>query len=445
MTTNTTTTATDPADAVSPLDMKDRRRSLRAAAIGNALEWYDWTIYGTLSAYLAASFFSKEDPTSALLSTLGIFAGGFIARPLGGLLFGRLGDRRGRKFTLVLTMSLLAITSLAIALAPTFAMIGPWASLILFLMRVIQGLAHGGESGVSYTYVAEIAPRKRRGLWSSSVYISVMIGVMAATGLAALLTAMLSPEQMSDWGWRIGFGLGSVLGIYALYLRRSAVETETFENIELDREAVEAGEKDRKPVTVMQVIRMSLLVIGLSAGMNVVYYTWVTFAPATAIAVRGMDPSGAFFASLLAQAAILGLLPLSGMMSDKYGRKFNMIVFAVLVAIAVFPLDAILTDEPWTLFVSQGIGLAIWTIGVAMYPALIAELVPARIRAVGVSVVTSLSVAIFGGTAPYLNTWLASMDAGWLFRIYVIVLAAITVVAALIMRETKGIDLTKAR
>src|SRR5699024_3590836 len=155
-----------------------RRTSLGAAAVGNALEWYDWTIYGTLSAYLAANFFSQDDPTSALLATLGMFAGGFIARPLGGFLFGRLGDRRGRKFTLVLTMILLALTSLGIALLPSYETIGATASLLLFLLRVLQGLAHGGESGVAYTYVAEIAPRSRRGLWSSSVYVSVMIGVM---------------------------------------------------------------------------------------------------------------------------------------------------------------------------------------------------------------------------------------------------------------------------
>lgn len=437
-----TQTDTEPTSSLTP---KQRRRSLFAAAIGNALEWYDWTIYGTLSAYLAVNFFSAGDPTSALLSTLAIFAGGFIARPLGGFLFGRLGDRRGRKFTLLLTMTILALTSLGIALTPTYEMIGAWASALLFLLRVIQGLAHGGESGVSYTYVAEIAPKKRRGLWSSSVYISVMLGVIAATGLAALLSTVLSPEQMDSWGWRIGFALGSLLGVYALFLRRNASETETFDNLEQEREQVELGQTTKQRISKRDIVRIALLVIGLSAAMNVVYYTWVTFAPATAIAVEGMDPQGAFVASLIAQVAILVLLPLMGMVSDKFGRKPNMIVFAVLVIIVVFPLDAMLSSEPWTLFLSQGIGLAVWTVGVSIYPALIAELVPPRIRAVGVGVITSLSVAIFGGTAPYLNTWLTSIDLGWMFRVYVIVLALGTVAAALLMRETKGSDLTKTR
>jgi MHS family alpha-ketoglutarate permease-like MFS transporter len=419
----------------------ERRKSLRAIAIGNALEWYDWTIYGTLSAYLAVNFFSSSDPTSALLSTFAIFAGGFVARPLGGLVFGRVGDKYGRRTALVLTMTTLALTSLGIALTPTYEAIGAWASLMLFALRVLQGLAHGGESGVSYTYVAEIAPAERRGLWSSSVYVSVMLGVMAATGLAALLTGTLSTAQMNSWGWRIGFGLGALLGVYALFLRRSAVETDTFRDL---RTVEVTSTLPGEVITPRLILRMAILIVSLSAAMNVVYYTWVTFAPATAIAERGMDANDAFRASLLAQVVALGLLPLMGRLSDRIGRRPNMMAFATLVALAVMPLHAMLDDQPWTLFVSQSIGLAVWSIGVSIYPALIAELVPARIRAVGVSVITSLSVAVFGGTAPYLNAWLEANDVGWIFRVYVIVLAGVTAAAAWIIPETRGTDIASS-
>jgi MHS family alpha-ketoglutarate permease-like MFS transporter len=162
-----------------------RLKSLRAAGIGNALEWFDWTLYATFSVYLASNLFDKTDARSAMLATLAVFAVGFVARPIGGWLFGRLSDRLGRRTIMVLTMLLLAISSLGIALIPDYQSIGLYASVALLFFRLMQGLAHGGETGVSYTYVAEIAPSKHRGLWSSSVYVGVTLGVMAATAVLA--------------------------------------------------------------------------------------------------------------------------------------------------------------------------------------------------------------------------------------------------------------------
>lgn len=415
------------------LTMDQRLKSLRAAAVGNVLEWYDWTIYGTLSVYLAANFFEKSDPTSAMLSTLAIFAGGFIARPIGGWLFGKLADTRGRKLTLLITMVSLALASAGIALLPTYEAIGAWASLGLFVLRVLQGFAHGGETGVSYVYIAEIAPRDRRGLWTSSVYVSVIIGVMLATAVAATLTWLLSNEDMTAWGWRIGFGLGGLLGLYVLFLRRSAHETDVFRTVK------EATAEEKIPVG--EVARMSFLVIFLNAAMNVWYYTWVAFAPAMAIAQYGMDPNGAFVMSLIAQACTIALLPLFGSLSDRLGRRPMMMLFAALVATMGMPITAVLSSEPWTLFVAQSLGLLIWTIGVGHYPALMAELVPARIRGMGVGILTSLAIGIFGGTAPYLMSWLKSVDASWVFAVYQSVLAIIMLIVAWRMKETRGIDL----
>jgi MHS family alpha-ketoglutarate permease-like MFS transporter len=417
--------------------LAERKRSLKAAAVGNILEWYDWTIYGTFSVYLAANFFSRSDPTSALLSTLAIFAGGFLARPIGGFVFGRLADGKGRRLALVTTMVLLAAASLGIALLPTYAEIGSWASLALFLMRVIQGFAHGGESGVSYVYVAEIAPKEKRGLWASSVYVSVILGVMLATGVAAALSASLSSEDMNTWGWRVGFGIGAVLGIYALFMRRKAVETEAFSTMHKQQEKGEQG----RPLCKGEIARFTVRVIALNAAMNVWYYVWVAFAPAMVIAIHKMDAKGAYAASLCAQALTLLFLPVFGAMSDRIGRRRTMIIFASLVAVMVIPIQMILTNEPWTLFVAQALGLVIWTIGVAHYPALMAELVPGRVRGVGVGILTSLAVGLFGGTAPYLNTWTQSIGASWLFQAYIIVLAVITILAALLMKETAGSEL----
>ena len=418
------------------METQDRRRrlaSLRAAAVGNALEWFDWTLYGTFSAYLAMNLFDPSDPTSALLATLGVFAGGFLARPVGGWLFGRIGDRYGRKFTLVLTMCLLALTSLGIAVLPTYEQAGVLASVLLFACRLMQGLAHGGESGVAYTYVAEIAPASRRGFWSSSVFVSVTLGVMAATGLAALLTSWLGKAAMEEWGWRVGFAIGALLGVYALFLRRSASESDVFEH--------QAEQGGGLKITKRQAWLIARNIVMIAAASNATYYTWVTFAPATAIATKGMDPSGAYTASLIAQLICLLWLPVCGWLADRYGRKPMVMAFGLGVALAVFPVSHLVTDQPWTLFAAQLIGLLVWALLAAIFPAVVAEQVPTGARAMGVGFISSLSVAIFGGTAPYINTWLGAHGLDWVYTAYVGALGLMAFVGGFLIKETAGMDL----
>ncbi len=286
-----------------------------------------------------------------------------------------LGDRYGRKLTLVLTMSLLALTSLGIAVIPSYETIGVGASVLLFICRLTQGLAHGGESGVAFAYVAEIAPKERRGFWSSSVFVSVTVGVMAATALAALLSSLLGPEAMEAWGWRAGFATGALLGLYALILRRSAAESEVFEA------ASEDNGRAKLEITGRQAARIAVNIIMLGAATNAAYYTWVTFAPATAIATRGMDPSGAYFASLLAQIVCIIWLPICGLLSDRFGRKPMVMAWGLAVIIFTIPIDRIVTSEPWTLFVAQLMGLGSWALLAAIFPALMAEQIPTQARA----------------------------------------------------------------
>lgn len=420
-------------------ELKSRLRSLRAAVMGNVLEWFDWTLYGTFSVYLAASFFEAGDPTSALLSTLAVFAVGFVARPIGGLIFGRIGDRVGRKATLIMTMVTMAGASLLIALIPSYSAIGWGASLLLLIARLLQGLAHGGESGVSYTYVAELAPNKHRGLWSSSVFVSVTIGVMGATFVGIVLTAIFPPEQMQQFGWRLGFLLGALLGIYALYLRRAADESPEFTK---ERDDASASAPKSK-LTGRQIASIVAKIVMLSAASNAAYYTWVTFAPSFAISGHGMDANGAFIASILAQVVVLFLLPLFGHFADRFGRKPMVFVYGVLVMVVVFPVNLILSDQPWTLFLSQGLGLAVWAIIASIYPAIVAEQVPTKQRALGVGFMASLSVAIFGGTAPYLNQWLGTMGLDWVFSLWVAFLGLLAVIAAFVIKETARVPLSE--
>ncbi|WP_052763967.1 MFS transporter [Microvirga massiliensis] len=419
-------------------DRQKAIRSLRAAAVGNLLEWFDWTLYGTFAVYLAANFFDKTNSTSALLSVLAVFAVGFIARPIGGIVFGRFGDRIGRKNTLILTMLTMALASLMIALIPSYESIGIWASVLLLTARLLQGLAHGGESGVSYAYVAEISPPQHRGLWASSVFVSVTLGVMAATMLGIILTSAFSTEEMMSYGWRIGFAIGGLLGIFALYMRRAAHESPVYSN-------KAASKADARPLTGQEKLQILLKVVFFSSSSNVAYYTWVTFAPSMAISAHGMDANGAFTASLCAQIITLLLLPLFGHLADRFGRKPMVFLYGIGIMLAPFPVSAILTSEPWSLFVSQGIGLAIWALIASIYPALIAEQIPTQQRALGVGFLSSLSVAIFGGTAPYLNTWLSSIGLSWVFSVYIMFLGLLAVIAAMMIRETKGVPLNEIR
>lgn len=414
------------------MSRKGRLKSLRAVAVGNALEWFDWTLYATFSVYLARNLFEKSDARSALLSTLAVFAVGFFARPIGGLVFGRMGDRVGRKTIMVVTISLLAISSLGIALIPNYQDIGLSASIALLVFRTLQGLAHGGETGVSYTYVAEIAPSRHRGLWSSSVFVSVTLGVMAATAVAAGLTSLLGPEAMNDYGWRIGFAVGGLLGIYALFMRRSVEESHVFEQQNEQR----CSRKLSRP----EMFRIARNLIMLNCTTNVAYYTWVTFGPSTAIA-RGMDAGDAYRASLLAMAFCLAWLPICGIISDRIGRKPVMIIWGVLVVILTYPIANILTTEPHTLFWAQIMGLGAWGFIASIFPAVLSEQVPTQARAQGVGFISSVSVAIFGGTAPYLNTYLADIGHEYLYHYYLIALGLVAIAAGLLIRETAGVDL----
>lgn len=432
-----THTATGVVGLEAPITERQKSvRSLRAAAVGNLLEWFDWTLYGTFAVYLASNFFDKSNATSALLSVLAVFAVGFVARPIGGIVFGRFGDRIGRKNTLILTMSTMALASLMIALIPSYESIGIWASVLLLIARLLQGLAHGGESGVSYAYVAEISPPQHRGLWASSVFVSVTLGVMAATMLGIILTSAFSKEDMISYGWRIGFATGGLLGFFALYMRRAAHESPVYNS-------KSATKAEVKPLTRQEKVQILLKVVFFSSSSNVAYYTWVTFAPSMAISTHGMDANGAFIASLCAQLITLLLLPFFGHLADKFGRKPMVFLYGIGIMLAPFPVNAILGSEPWTLFVSQGIGLAVWALIASIYPALIAEQIPTKQRALGVGFLSSLSVAIFGGTAPYLNTWLGSIGLSWVFSVYIMFLGLLAVIAAMMIRETKGIPLNE--
>ncbi len=421
---------------------RERRQALRATLVGNGLEWFDYTIYGLFATYIAKAMFDQSDPTTALLSTLVIFAVGFVARPIGGVFFGRMGDRIGRRRTIILTMTMMGASCLGIAILPGYDTIGPSAAYLLLAIRLLQGFAHAGESGMSYTYVAELAPDAKRGLWSSTVFMSVLSGSLLATIIGAVLTRLLTESQLGSWGWRIPFLCGAVLAVYVMYLRQKVKESDIFSSGEKDAEHVGTTgiTTTNRRASAGDLIRLLLI----TTSVNVVFYMWLVFAVSEAIAQRGVPTGQAFYASVLAQLTSFAALLFWGRVSDRFGRKPVLLTYSLAFIALSFPLQAMMTSAAWTLFAAQAVALFFWAANSGLYSAVSAEMIPTSQRGLMVSGVTGVAAAI-GGTAPYLSAWLHAHDIGWVFTVYLMGLSALTLVAVMTMRETKGISLRTMR
>lgn len=416
-----------------PLRLK--RRSVVASTIGNILEWYEWSAYAVFTPFIAAAMFNSEDPVSSVLATLGVFAVGFLMRPLGGIVFGKIADVKGRMFVLIVTMLIMAGGSFLIAVLPTYGQIGVFASLILLLIRVAQGFAHGGESATANSYIAEIAPAHKRGFWGSIVFVAIFGGSVVAYTIGGVITNVFSEAAVSDWAWRIPFALGGLLALVALWMRRGMVESDVFEADEAE-ETVAPTPLDRG-----RVARAILLVVLMTSGITAAHYTWTSYASTLAITERGMDAQTAYWATVGAQIIALVSLPFWGFLSDRIGRRPVLIGFGVLMAILQYPLMGMITDTGWTLFVASTLALLVVSMAGALLSAVLSEAFPTKVRTQGIGFAYSVSVAVFGGTAPYLNGLFNSLDLSWLSSGWVVLLCLATIVAVVKLPETKGKDL----
>ncbi len=253
-------------------DMGWRLKAIVGGAVGNLVEWYDWYAYSAFSLYFAPAFFPQGDLTAQLLNTAGIFAAGFLMRPVGGWFFGRIADRKGRKIAMTSSVLLMSFGSLLIALTPSYASIGIAAPVLLLLARLIQGLSVGGEYGTSATYLSEIATSHRRGFYASFQYVTLIGGQLIALGLQLILQkALLTSEQLHSWGWRIPFILGALLAVVALYLRSRLHETESFQKSKHSR-------KDKGSVQeLLRHPKAIATVVGLTLGGTIAFYTYSTY------------------------------------------------------------------------------------------------------------------------------------------------------------------------
>ncbi len=409
-------------------------RTLVAASVGNAIEWYDWTVYATFSIFFATQIFPKENAALALISTLATYALAFFFRPLGGWLLGRFADLRGRRTAMMLTIALMAGGSLAIGLLPTFAMVGWLAPILLLLARIAQGMSLGGEVSNASAYLAEIAPPERRGRYSSFFYISTGAAVLLASLLGALLTAMLSKDELASYGWRIPFLIGGVLGLVGLWLRRAMPETDQFEENKRKAEAL----KHPLLTTLREHPKAVGQLIGFTLLSTLCYYTFFSALTPFAVTSRGADPGEVFVALSIATALFVLLQYPMGMLSDRFGRKPQLLVWSAATAVLMVPLSSLIGPGVGNLLVVFCVGLGLYTMMTSIAPAIMSELFPTELRGLGIGAWYNLTVALFGGTAPLVIQSLSAAGLADVFFWYVATGAAIAFLVILTLPETRG-------
>jgi MHS family alpha-ketoglutarate permease-like MFS transporter len=408
-------------------------RSIAGGCIGNLIEWYDFLVYSIFSVYFASSFFPHSNQTAQLLSASAVAAVGYVARPLGSLLMGRYADRRGRRSALAMSVSLMCGGSLMIALTPTYETIGVAAPALLIFARLLQGLSMGGEYGTSATYLSELAPSERRGLFVGFLQVSVVSGQLAALALLLLLQhVLLGPGQMEAWGWRIPFVIGGVFALFALYLRRGIVETDAFRKAGVD--------KQRGSLTALLVHwRAILLVIGMTVGGTIGFYTYTVYMQKFMINTVGMTREAASLTTAAALLCYLPLQPLFGLVSDIVGRRPVLIFFGAAGAVLTVPLlDAMSrATSAQEAFVLNFAALFVLSGFTSIHMLVKSELFPAEVRALGVGLPYAITTAILGGSTEWLALHLKAAGHEHWFYWYVAGAILVSLVVYLIMPETR--------
>ncbi|TCK22591.1 MFS transporter [Pseudonocardia endophytica] len=409
-------------------------RTLVAASIGNAVEWYDWTIYATFSIYFATQIFPPGNEALALISTLATYALAFFFRPLGGFILGRFADLRGRRTAMLVTILLMAGGSVVIGILPTFEMVGWLAPVLLLVARIAQGMSLGGEVSNASAYLGEIAPAAHRGRYSSFFYISTGAAVLIASVLGFVLSATLSDDQLSSWGWRVPFLIGGVLGLIGLWMRRSMAETEQFEQ----NKSTAARIRNPLMLTLREHPKAVGQLVGFTLLSTLCYYTFFSALTPFATKSRGADATDVFLALSIATALFVALQYPMGILSDRRGRKPQLLAWSAATAVLIVPLSFLIGPGFWNLLVVFVVGLGLYTAMTSIAPAIMSELFPTELRGLGIGAWYNLTVAVFGGTAPLVVQSLQEAGLALWFFVYVAVGAAIAFVAILTLPETKG-------
>lgn len=412
----------------------ERRRAVAAGIIGNTLEWYDFGVYGFLATLLAKQFFPASGQYIGLLQTFGAFGAGFIARPLGSILLGRMGDIIGRKAVLTLTILMMAVGTIAIGVVPTYARIGIAAPLVLLVARLLQGLAAGGEWGNAAAFLAEWAKPGRRGFYGGLLLASVSGGLLLGSGVAACVSTALSPEQMADWGWRIPFLLGAALIPVGLYMRRNVEEPPKFRS----QPAGEVLQKQTAfPALLLRAACICLPLLMAS-------YMVTVYMPSYAQLYGSIPRSMALWANTCALALTVVGAPIVGLLSDLYGRRRQMLICAVLLVVLAYPMYGLIASGvSFSAFFAIQMLLTAVVVGFnGAVPATVAELFPTSTRAVGAALANAIA-GVFGGFTPFISTWLVKESGSVASPAWLVVFSGAAALLALVgMKEMAHRELT---
>ena len=415
-----------------PADVGRRIKNIFGGSIGNLIEWYDFYVYNSFALYFAKFFSASNDPTAQFLTVFGIYAIGFLIRPIGGLLLGNYADKRGRRAALTLSVMLMCGGSLIIAVIPTYAVIGVWAPALLLAARLLQGLSLGGEYATSATYLSEIAGSKHRGFYSSFQYVTLIGGQVLAAFVLLIMQGLFTSAQLESWGWRVPFLLGALCAVYGFYLRRNLEESGEFL----------AAAKTRTESPLRGVFRHPkelFLVFGLTMGGTAAFYTFSTYMPTFLANTVKLPREQANLLSFITLFAFAAMQPVLGAISDRVGRRPVLMWFGILGTLCTY---WIMTTIAGTRDLTTILGLLLFALlivsGYTSINAVVkAELFPAGVRALGVGLPYAVAASVFGGSAPYVA--LQFKDAGhesWFF-IYITVLIAASLTVYATMRDTK--------
>ncbi len=409
----------------SPEEKRHRIFAIMAASSGNLVEWFDFYVYAFTALYFASSFFPKGDPTVQLLQTAGVFAAGFLMRPIGGWLFGRLADRLGRKKSMLISVAMMCFGSLVIAVLPTYAQVGALAPLLLLLARLIQGLSVGGEYGTTATYMSEIALKGQRGFFSSFQYVTLIGGQLLAVLVIVILETFLSVEQLRAWCWRIPFVVGAVAAVISVFLRRTLTETQTDEvRKNKDAGSLAALFKNHTPAF--------LTVLGYTAGGSLIFYTFTTYMQKYLVNTMHIEVKTASYIMTVALFLYMLMQPVFGALSDKIGRRNNMLLFGALGTLCTVPILSTLqhVTSPILAGVLIVVALAIVSFYTSISGIVKAEMFPPEVRALGVGLAYAVGNAIFGGSAEFVALSMKAAGSEQMFYWYVTVMMAVAFLVA---------------
>ena len=414
------------------------RRAATASFMGNFVEWFDYAAYGYLATVIAAIFFPQSDKATGLLATFAVFALSFIVRPLGGLVWGHLGDRYGRRSALSWSILIMSVSTFCIGILPTTQHIGLWAPALLLLIRLVQGFSASGEYAGASAFLAEYAPRGKRGLYTSIVPASTAAGLLFGAVFVAALHALMSVDALNDWGWRLPFLLAAPFGLVGRYIRVNLQDTPKFLEMEQRLEAKECA----TPAPVRELLtrhRRSVAIgIGVTCLNAIAFYLLLSYMPTYLSTEMGMSESDSFIASSVSLATYIGLIFLMGRLSDRFGRKTMLVLASVMFLVLTVPLFGLLGNQTLAMILLIQIAFgAILAMNDGTLPCFLAELFPTRVRFSGFAFSFNTANALFGGTAPFIATWLIQVTGNkaapaW----YLLAAAAVALVAIIASRET---------